>query len=242
MDSADPPMENSSKRRRSNTAQASNHNSKRLKLRAKGQRRAATTSISRAKKKRNCRFDSSLSQLTKKFVELITKQDEKLLDLNDAADKLQVQKRRIYDITNVLEGIGLIEKKSKNRIHWKAEGICQYDQHGREMLDLQEQWEEIKKEEKQIDKRRSEIKEALNNLGTDVSNQKLAYVTYEDIKGLEALKGSTLVTIKAPSGTTLEVLDNGNSKHSIALESPNGEISVYPIVEPGNKVEFGHLK
>ncbi|RWV93330.1 hypothetical protein BHE74_00016755 [Ensete ventricosum] len=32
---------------------------------------------------------------------------------------VQVQKRRIYDITNVLEGIGLIEKKLKNRIRWK---------------------------------------------------------------------------------------------------------------------------
>lgn len=29
--------------------------------------------------------------------------------------KTQVRKRRMYDITNVLEGIGLIEKKLKNR-------------------------------------------------------------------------------------------------------------------------------
>jgi hypothetical protein len=29
---------------------------------------------------------------------------------------------RIYDITNVLEGIGLIEKKSKNNIQWKGCG------------------------------------------------------------------------------------------------------------------------
>jgi hypothetical protein len=41
------------------------------------------------------------------------------LDLNQAAVQLQVQKRRIYDITNVLEGIGLIEKRSKNNIAWK---------------------------------------------------------------------------------------------------------------------------
>jgi len=41
------------------------------------------------------------------------------LDLNEAACKLEVQKRRIYDITNVLEGIGLIEKRSKNNIAWK---------------------------------------------------------------------------------------------------------------------------
>ena len=36
----------------------------------------------------------------------------------------QVQKRRIYDITNVLEGIGLIEKKSKNNIQWKGGGAA----------------------------------------------------------------------------------------------------------------------
>lgn len=42
------------------------------------------------------------------------------LSVSDSNDDLQVQKRRIYDITNVLEGIGLIEKKSKNNIQWKG--------------------------------------------------------------------------------------------------------------------------
>lgn len=43
-----------------------------------------------------------------------------LCSVCQAADTLAVrQKRRIYDITNVLEGIGLIEKKSKNSIQWK---------------------------------------------------------------------------------------------------------------------------
>ena len=65
---------------------------------------------------------SSLSLLTKKFVTLIEQADEGTIDLNRAAESLQVQKRRIYDITNVLEGIGLIEKKSKNNIQWKALG------------------------------------------------------------------------------------------------------------------------
>lgn len=37
-----------------------------------------------------------------------------------AANSLAVnQKRRIYDITNVLEGVGLIEKKNKNVIQWR---------------------------------------------------------------------------------------------------------------------------
>ena len=97
----------------------------------------------------NCRYDSSLGLLTKKFVALVEGAPDGVLDLNKAAEALQVglapimdrissstkpiqwdvppmpramqvQKRRIYDITNVLEGIGLIEKKSKNNIQWKG--------------------------------------------------------------------------------------------------------------------------
>lgn len=41
------------------------------------------------------------------------------INLNTASIQLDVQKRRIYDITNVLEGIGILEKKSKNNIQWK---------------------------------------------------------------------------------------------------------------------------
>ena len=66
------------------------------------------------------RYDSSLGLLTKKFTTLIKNSISGAIDLNDAAAQLQVQKRRIYDITNVLEGVGLIEKRSKNIIAWKG--------------------------------------------------------------------------------------------------------------------------
>jgi E2F/DP family winged-helix DNA-binding domain len=67
----------------------------------------------------NCpRQDSSLGQLTRKFIALLQSDPTADLDLNVAAVQLQVQKRRIYDITNVLEGVGLIEKNSKNHVRW----------------------------------------------------------------------------------------------------------------------------
>lgn len=66
------------------------------------------------------RQDNSLGELTRKFIKLIQESENKSVDLNDAAKKLDVQKRRIYDITNVLEGIGLIEKTIKNKIRWKG--------------------------------------------------------------------------------------------------------------------------
>jgi transcription factor E2F3 len=73
------------------------------------------------------RYDSSLGLLTKNFVLLLqacgaSHGSHGVVDLNAAAEKLGVQKRRIYDITNVLEGIGLIQKKSKNLIQWRGTG------------------------------------------------------------------------------------------------------------------------
>lgn len=64
------------------------------------------------------RYDTSLGLLTKKFIHLLSESADGVLDLNRAAEVLGVQKRRIYDITNVLEGIQLIRKKSKNNIQW----------------------------------------------------------------------------------------------------------------------------
>ncbi len=63
--------------------------------------------------------ETSLGSLTKKFCELLHSSPDGVLDLNEAADTLNVQKRRIYDITNVLEGVGLISKASKNHIQWR---------------------------------------------------------------------------------------------------------------------------
>ena len=75
-------------------------------------------------KNTRARMENSLGELTRKFIQLIREsKDDLSVDLNVAADQLKVQKRRIYDITNVLEGIGLIEKTIKNKIKWKGGDI-----------------------------------------------------------------------------------------------------------------------
>ncbi|TRY98606.1 hypothetical protein DNTS_005286 [Danionella cerebrum] len=64
------------------------------------------------------RYDTSLNLTTKRFLDLLAQSPDGVVDLNWASQVLDVQKRRIYDITNVLEGIHLISKKSKNNIQW----------------------------------------------------------------------------------------------------------------------------
>ena len=69
----------------------------------------------RVRKDKRTRNDSSLSVLTHKFIRMLEQSRDGTVDLNDAVRLLAVQKRRIYDITNVLEGIGYIHKFKKNK-------------------------------------------------------------------------------------------------------------------------------
>ncbi|KAK2855876.1 hypothetical protein Q5P01_004611 [Channa striata] len=69
-------------------------------------------------KKAACRQDVSLWLLTRRFLDLLRTSPDGTLDLRDVTASLQTRKRRVYDITNVLDGIQLIKKESANRIKW----------------------------------------------------------------------------------------------------------------------------
>jgi len=66
------------------------------------------------------RKENGLVTLTHRFIALLKRAPQQTIDLNQAVNTLKVQKRRIYDITNVLEGIGLIKKGGKNYIKWNG--------------------------------------------------------------------------------------------------------------------------
>jgi len=99
------------------------------------------------------RHEKSLGLLTTRFVSLLQDAKDGCLDLKEAAELLQVrQKRRIYDITNVLEGIGLIEKKSKNSIQWLGAGPgCNTREVTDQLLTLKEELVDLENKEMELD-------------------------------------------------------------------------------------------
>ncbi|XP_029464608.1 transcription factor E2F4 isoform X2 [Rhinatrema bivittatum] len=175
------------------------------------------------------RHEKSLGLLTTKFVSLLQEAKDGVLDLK-AADTLAVrQKRRIYDITNVLEGIGLIEKKSKNSIQWKGVGPgCNTREIADKLIDLKAEISDLERREQELDQQRIRVQQSIKNVTDDVQNSRLAYVTHEDI--CRCFKGDTLLAIRAPSGTRLEVPIpeglNGQRKYQIHLKSTTGPIDV----------------
>ncbi|KAL1558257.1 transcription factor E2FB-like isoform X2 [Salvia divinorum] len=190
-----------------------------------------------------CRYDSSLGLLTKKFINLIKHAEDGVLDLNKAADTLEVQKRRIYDITNVLEGIGLIEKNLKNRIQWKGLDVARPGEADESVPALQEELENLNIEESRLDDRIREMQEKLRGLIEDKSNERWLFVTEDDIKCLPCFQNETLIAIKAPHGTTLEVpdpdeaVDYPQRRYRIVLRSTMGPIDVYLVSQYEEKFE-----
>ncbi|KAG9478660.1 hypothetical protein GDO78_012357 [Eleutherodactylus coqui] len=111
------------------------------------------------------RHEKSLGLLTSKFVSLLQEAKDGVLDLKVAADTLAVrQKRRIYDITNVLEGIGLIEKKSKNSIQWKGVGAgCNTKEILDRLKNLKAEIGDLELKEKELDQQKVWLQQSINN-------------------------------------------------------------------------------
>lgn len=62
--------------------------------------------------------DVSLVVLTQRFLELMQEAPGGSVDLGQVAMRLKTRRRRVYDITNVLGGINLVQKESASRIRW----------------------------------------------------------------------------------------------------------------------------
>ncbi|EOA30894.1 hypothetical protein CARUB_v10014041mg [Capsella rubella] len=68
------------------------------------------------------RKEKSLGVLVSNFLRLYNRDDADQIGLDDAAGQLGVERRRIYDVVNILESIGIVARRGKNMYSWKGFG------------------------------------------------------------------------------------------------------------------------
>ncbi|GKV17863.1 hypothetical protein SLEP1_g28318 [Rubroshorea leprosula] len=196
----------------------------------------------------SCRFDSSLGLLTKKFVNLIQQAKDGTLDLNHTAELLEVQKRRIHDITNVLEGIGLIEKTSKNHIRWKGSDNMESKELGDQLTWLKAEVESLSTEECRLSEAIRKRQEHIKALEEDENYQKYSFLTEEDIMSLPCFQNQTIIAIKAPQTSYIEVPDPDEDigfpqrQYKLTIRSSTGPIDLYLLSKYGGQGEDTNVK
>jgi transcription factor E2F3 len=194
------------------------------------------------------RRENSLNELTTKFISLLKGSKDQCMGLNEAVNELKVQKRRIYDIINVLEGIGLIEKCMKNKIKWKGILNIPMDvQLDKEIIQLRKEYKKLQDEEQEVMEEMEKLQEYFNKTSLSEMYGEYAFVTFDDISKLSAInenKAKDIIVVKANPGTIMEVPDPNEveqhnrkrradelelSKYQLNLKSKSSEILIYTV-------------
>ncbi|NXH21819.1 E2F1 factor, partial [Bucco capensis] len=183
------------------------------------------------------RYETSLNLTTKRFLELLSQSPDGVVDLNWAAEVLKVQKRRIYDITNVLEGIQLITKKSKNNIQWLGNQATVGGPSQHRLLE--KELRELQAAERQLDDLIQTCTVQLRLLTEDPANQQYplvwAYVTCQDLRSVVDPSEQMVMVIKAPPETQLQVSDPAEA-FQVSMRSTQGPIDVFLCPEDSSGV------
>ncbi|KAL6095510.1 e2f6 [Pungitius sinensis] len=187
---------------------------------------AATPDVNVLEKKiHSKRIDVSLWMLTQRFLELLLASPDGSVDLRHVTAVLQTRRRRVYDITNVLEGISLIKKKSANKFKWI--GSCHISSFLRtHQQKFQRELDNLKLVEDTLDSLIKTCAQQLFGMTDDEQNADAAYVTYEDVGRIAAFQEQTVLVVKAPEETKLEVPPPKEDNIQIHLKGGRGPITV----------------
>lgn len=174
------------------------------------------------------RIERSLNQLTTNFIKYFKESENGEVDLRHAVEKLGCKhKRRIYDITNVLQGIGLVQKKSKNVVKWIGDDKGIILNSAKREKELKAELEDLSRKEFVLDQQKSLAMKSIE--ATIEESPSLYYVNQEDIG--RCFTGHTLLAVRAPTDTQTVIpipkaVQHCPPKYQIHMKSMIGPIEV----------------
>ena len=164
----------------------------------------------------------SLSNLTESFIQLLKSYNGAEVELSVAESILGANKRRLYDVTNVLSGIGMIERCGKSKIKWveqkstiNNENIHSY------LFDKEKELEDII----------SNVDNSINELSKSEIFNDYGWITPEDI--LKVVEGTDLkiFALKGPPSMTIQISEtDDNVNHQMICESEDDPITLTRVL------------
>lgn len=141
---------------------------------------------------------NSLAGLTQKFLQVLSSSNQKEVDLVEMEKILNITKRRLYDITNVLFGAGIIEHSGKSKVKMIQKAFELNEEKGLEELALKE---------REIDTMKQAVENEIENLQNSIDFKYFAYFTDDDIKKLNQKNPLSFFAFQSPPDLKLEVVE-----------------------------------
>ncbi|XP_068609958.1 transcription factor E2F6 [Brachionichthys hirsutus] len=176
--------------------------------------------------------EASLPTLTQRFLRLLLEAPDGSVNLREVTQSLQTHRQRLFEITNVLDGIRLVKKESGNRIKWiGSPPISSFL--WRNKLKFQKELENLQLVESTLDGLIKTCAQQLFSLTDDEENSSSAYVTQQDVGRLPVFQDQTVIVVKAPEETKLEIPVPSEDRVQIHLKAGRGSVTVWTCdVEP----------
>uniref|UniRef100_A0A1A8J3P1 E2F transcription factor 6 n=2 Tax=Nothobranchius kuhntae TaxID=321403 RepID=A0A1A8J3P1_NOTKU len=169
--------------------------------------------------------DTPLSLLTRGFLELLMESPDASVDIVEVEASLQSPTHRVQKVISILRSLGLVQKESECRVKWTGTTSI-FSFLWRTPLKFLSSLEKLKQVENQLDGLLKSCSQQLFGLTDDPENAPLAYVTIQDVARLEEFQDQTLIAIRAPSETKLNIPPPDKKETRMHLMSCNGEIRV----------------
>jgi hypothetical protein len=157
--------------------------------------------------------------LTKGFIEYLQAHTDSEVDLNAVEQALHASKRRLYDVTNVLAGAGLIERQGKALVKWI----------GRKPRDSVPVESARKRKEAALEAMTASVDRALADLMSSERFQDCGWFSEEEILRLDPGEAVHLFALRGPPSVTISILDQGDGGHHMVCRADNGRIEMTPI-------------
>jgi transcription factor E2F3 len=160
--------------------------------------------------------------LTKDYISYLVSNAGSEVDLGKAEQALSASKRRLYDVTNVLAGVGLIKRRGKSQVRWVG-------RHPR--ADHPDADAMARRKEASIDAMLAFVDGALSELLESPRFQEHGWLSEEDIEKLDPEGSVHLFALRGPPSMTIDFADQEAGTRHMVCRAEHGRIEMIPIGE-----------
>eukprot|EP00210_Caulerpa_lentillifera_P001519 g1457.t1 len=180
---------------------------------------------------------SSIGLLTRNLLDLWALSKDSRLDLDYAANKLKVPKRRIFGITNIFEGIGLIGKTARNEVEWLGDPLMTPEWDRSSLEAMEKELRKFQCEERLMNAKIAFMRESIVRANQMPNFRNDSYLLPQDLRNIPSLADSHIFSVTGSQNVSFKVSEETESSQNKILINGHDEDLDVCVLNTSTSVE-----